>query len=137
MSMMLFAPIFPFFSVIGGIVAGSSIGLLLAVIFVAAFYRDIPFHLIARGICGIILIGAGIITSFIAFRVTAGLPDFSLARSLSHIEIELVRDRMNYLFSGIAVGFLVVIATFLGGLANGSSGGTRRVLDHSALPTWR
>jgi hypothetical protein len=138
MSMMVFAPIFPFLSVLGGVVTGITIGLLLAVTIVAAYYRDIPFHLITRAIFGIILIGAAIMISFIVFRVTAGLPNFNLARSLSHIHIELVRDRMNYLLLGVAAGFLIIIATFLGGVANGSSsGGTRRVFGHSALPAWR
>jgi hypothetical protein len=141
MNMMVFSPIFPFLSVLGGIVAGIIMGLLLAVTFVAAYYRDFPFHLIARGMGGIVLIGAAVLISFIVFRVGVGLPNFDLTSSLSHMFIELMRDRVSYLLSGIATGFLAMVATFLGSLASGSSGGSRRKLDHSALrslmPSWK
>jgi hypothetical protein len=141
MSMMVFSPIFPFLSVLGGIVAGIIMGSLLAVTFVAAYYRDFPFHLIAKGVGSIVLISAAILISFIVSRVAVGLPNFDFASSLSHMFIELVRDRMGYFLSGIAAGFLLTVATFLGGLASGSSGGSRGDLGHSTLrnsmPSWQ
>lgn len=114
MSMLVLEPIFPYLSLLAGLVLGCAAGSWFALIFASLRHRSFPVDQASELTIRIVLYLVPLVVGFLFFRYFFGSPEFNLGETIKHIWIQLLVTRAAWFFGGALFGLIGGVVLIVG-----------------------